>query len=191
MSKGILFDVDGVLARFTCGAILAHGRSQESGPYYPSWDHHKTWGLTDEAFYAPMNREFWAGLGRWEDGFKLLERVIELAGKDSILFLTAPVQTPGCEEGKRAWAAEHLTPLGFDPFADVLIGGAKHKLAHRDVLLVDDSDSNIKKFHDAGGRTWRVPRPWNANRDLCERSTGLFDADHERAVFTDFWRGLE
>jgi len=167
----VLFDFDGVLARFTDGAFAVHGIAPEP---VTEWNFHHKHGLTDEQFYAPMGRDFWAGLGRWEDGFALLGAVIEAVGRERVAFLTSPCRTPGCDEGKRLWAATHLSPLGFDPWRDVFIGSNKAFLAHWGVVLVEDSDATISRWRDAGGHAWLVPRLWNGQWHYCD-ADGTFD----------------
>ena len=166
--KQIKFDVDGVLARFTTGACKIHGRPTDETPIYTTWNHHYTWGIKDEAFYAPMGKAFWRDLPVWDDGMQLLRLVEAMVGRDAISFLSAPVRTAGCEEGKRAWFAATLPQ--YDPWADLFLGGAKHKHAHADGILVDDSESNCQKWEKADGIAILVPRPWNAFRDLCDEN---------------------
>lgn len=178
MEPTIFVDVDGFLARFTCGACAVHNRPNET-PIWTTWNHWVTWGIPEPDLYAPLGRDFWSALLRWEDGFALLTRVEELVGRDRIAFLTAPVQTPGCEDGKREWFREHLPQ--FSPWADLFIGGAKHKAAGPLKILLDDSDSNCDKFIACGGSAVLVPRPWNHRRSEC-RSDGSFDPD---AIFTE------
>lgn len=191
MSKLMInFDLDGVLAQFTHGAARLHGKPDRdsAGVHWPTWNFHHEWGIADEHFYAGMGADFWAGLGRWEDGFALLERVAALVGHDRIAFITSPCQTAGCEEGKRRWAVEHLT--GWNAWADVFIGGNKFKLAHPRAVLVEDSDTNVDKWRAAGGHAWLLPRPWNRNAVHCD-ADGLFDPDREFDAFADWLKGIQ
>lgn len=167
----VMFDLDGVLCRFTDGACVAHGRPVAQPAV---WAFHREWGITDAEFYAPQGREFWAGLGRWEDGFALLAAAEALVGRSRILFVTSPVRTDGCTDGKRDWFAAHLP--AYDPWADLMVGGAKFKLAHLAAVLVDDSDANCRAFAEAGGRTLTPPRTWNESRHLADPESSLFDA---------------
>lgn len=184
----LFFDLDGVLARFSDGANALHNLP----PVQPTtWNFHHPHGLTDEAFYGPMNREFWAGLGRWEDGFALLAACVARYGTAPIAFLTSPCRTAGCEEGKRAWVKEHLSPLGFDPWKDVFIGGDKSKLcAARGQVLLDDSDANVTAWHAKFGGGWLIPRPWNDYRHLCD-DEGRFFVDDEADALFEYVEGLK
>lgn len=157
--RRVFFDIDGVLARFTSGALAVHGRPEHSGQWQTR-DFQRTWGLDDRAFYAPMDRTFWATLGRWEDGFALLRYVETLVGEKSIVLLTSPVATEGCCDGKRRWVETHLPEY----LPRLVLGGCKALLAGPDKLLVDDSETNTRAFRAEGGHAWTVPRPWNYNR---------------------------
>jgi hypothetical protein len=160
------FDIDGFLARFTEGASRAHGRPTDETIIWKSWHHWRTWGKEDEALYAVCNREFWANLPPWEDGMQLLRLVESRVGTSRIVFITSPARTPGTGQGKREWVAKHLPQ--YDPWADVMIGGAKHKLAGPGKVLLDDSDDNCRKFVEHGGEAIVIPRPWNGRADLCD-----------------------
>lgn len=184
MKPMILFDIDGVLARYTCGALALHGRSEHSGQW-DSWNFQRGWGIEDPAFYAGQNRDFWANLGVWEDGMALFRFVESLVGQDRLVLLTAPVQTEGCCEGKRDWVKKHLPHY----LPDLVIGGPKHKLAHRGALLIDDSDANREKFSAAGGWTWCVPRPWNEHKFLCA-ADGTFNVLSQCDRIKRFLEGL-
>lgn len=166
----IYFDIDGLLAKFCLGSHRLHG-----WPYKvpTTWNYHHEHGISDADFYANMGASFWANLEPWEDGFELLRLVEHRVGPGRILFLTSPCQTPGCEEGKRAWVRKFLPT--YDPWKDVMIGGAKHKLAHRGALLIDDSDANCKAFAAAGGKVFLAPRPWNDHRAFAAESDGRFN----------------
>ena len=177
--KSFVFDVDGVLARFTTGACSVHGRPTDETPVWTSWNHQRSWGIEDVEFYRPMSADFWRDLPVWEDGMQLLKLVVARYGTDRVSFLSAPVRTPGCEEGKRQWFGTHITPLGFDPWADLFLGGAKWKHAHQDAILLDDSETNCEKWTAAGGDAILIPRPWNTARYLCDPE-GRFHVGNEQ-----------
>jgi hypothetical protein len=157
--RRVFFDIDGVLARFTCGALAVHGRPEHSGQWR-TWDFPHTWGIGERAFYAPMGREFWSSLGRWEDGFALLRYCETAIGAHRIALLTTPAPTEGCVDGKRDWVAAHLPEY----LPRLILGWSKELLAHECALLVDDSDANVNRFRYCDGHAWTVPRPWNHNR---------------------------
>ncbi len=167
----LYLDLDGFLARFTTGACTIHNRPADETGRWATWDHQRSWGMTDEQFYAPMGFEFWRSLRPWEDGMRFLSLVEPAVGRENIAFLSSPVRTSGCEEGKRHWFAQHLP--GYDRWADLFLGGAKHKFAHAGAILIDDSDANCERFVRAGGRALLVARPWNKQRDLVDEN-GLF-----------------
>lgn len=165
------FDIDGVLARWTDAALALHGLP----PAQPrTWNFHHEHGITDEALYAPMDRAFAAGLGVWEDGMSLLALVREYT-THRIHLLSSPWQTFGCEAGKRDWVRKNTQ---FCPYKDLTLCSSKEVHAGPGKVLIDDSDSNIKKWCDAGGAGWLVPRPWNALAKRCD-ALGMFNPDAE------------
>lgn len=154
MTKTVFLDLDGVLADFVAGSFKAHNRTPHP---VDTWNYYKQWGLTDAQFFAPMGREFWAGLDKLPDADWLVETVLD-AGVD-VAIATSPCMTPGCIEGKRDWVAEHYPALA----PRIVFTGIKHVMAHSSALLVDDSGSNVERFGVRGGWTYLWPQPWNDN----------------------------
>ncbi len=172
-NRVINFDMDGVLSRFTAGAKALHGIP---GGEPTTWNFHHEAGLTDEAFYRPMDRLFAAGLGVWEDGMSLLALVREYTRTTHCIhLLSSPWQTFGCEAGKRDWVNKNTQ---MDSYRDLTLCSSKHVHAGPGKVLVDDSDKNVRAWCDAGGAGWLVPRPWNALASRCDKN-GLFNPDAE------------
>jgi len=64
------------------------------------------------------------------------------------------------------WIREHL-PAYSRRF---LIGPAKEFCANPRSVLIDDSETNVKAFFEAGGHTVLVPREWNWMRGYAMES---------------------
>jgi hypothetical protein len=68
--------------------------------------------------------------------------------------------------------AEFWAGLDKTPECDAVVRLAEQHfgdlVAHTRAVLLDDSDDNCRRFADAGGQYLLMPRPWNANRDVCD-----------------------
>ena len=176
MNNRIYFDMDGVLARFVCGSLKAHGKSLPI--METTWDFFSQVGLSASEFWEPLrNVEFWANLERHDDGFQLWQMVSLRYEVDSIGFLTSP-GCPQSVDGKKEWLSKHLAP----EWAKRAIFAERRELCAAPCkLLIDDHEPNIVKFKQHGGKGVLVPRPWNCRRDECD-SNGGFDPD---AIFSE------
>lgn len=156
-----LLDLDGVLADFIGGLCKLRGtpRVDPSG-----------WNCIDAHEWEKMDEEFWATLDRTPEFEAILTTVEETFGPENVCLLTSPVRTAGCLEGKMRWIRKHL-PAYSRRF---LIGPAKEFCANPRSVLIDDSETNVKAFTDAGGYAVLVPREWNWKRG---RSMGNVLAD--------------
>lgn len=157
-------DLDGVLVDFVGGICRAHGREN---PYLlrenlGHWHVGEIWGMPDEAFYAPMDADFWAGLRMLPDGAEILQLLEECFEPHNICLLTSPTRTRGAVEGKVQWVADHLPQYR----GQLLVGTAKRFCAHAGAILIDDRPENVMEFHEQGGQSILVPRPWNHLHDV-------------------------
>jgi len=151
-------DLDGVLVDFVGGAFRVHGRKPEP---VNTWNFHEAWGLTTEQFFAPMGYDFWAGLGPTEDATRIVDTIRRHAASRRIALLSSPCQTPGCVEGKREWVKKWFPQL----LPNLILTSAKHLIAARGSLLIDDSDDNIYKWRNGGGVGFTWPQTWNLGAD--------------------------
>lgn len=152
-------DLDGVLVNFVLGAFMAHGRFDLLFSEV-QWNFHEQLGIPAKEFYAPMGREFWAGLPWTPEGKNFLAQIEHVFGEENVVLLTAPVDTPGCAEGKIEWIKREMPSYAKRFF----IGSPKHLAACETKLLVDDNEQNVNTFRVAGGSAVLVPRPWNSRR---------------------------
>lgn len=163
----VFLDMDGVLVNFVEGIRTALGKPW---PYtnleaMGEWGLGKLWGISDREFWAPCDSsEFWSELDWMPDGVEILHAVE--AFSNEVYLLTSPSLSPESYRGKAQWIARHIPAYR----TRTLMGSCKHLLAGPDRLLIDDCDANIDKFSAAGGMTLTVPRPWNEQWHMADRS---------------------
>lgn len=165
----VLLDLDGTIINFVGGALLAHGVT--ANPYddprnHGVWDVVGLIRMQPEKFWKKMGFDFWLSLDWLPDGKDILRMVEARYGAENIALCTSPCDTEGCMDGKRAWIRGHL-PQYRKRF---VFTQAKEVLAGQRTLLIDDCDANVDKFREAGGQTILVPRPWNRNHELSDRT---------------------
>jgi len=167
MCKNLLLDVDGVLADFVGGAMVAHNKPW---PYSgivgdAAWHLAKIWGIENQEFWAPFGYSFWRDLEKMPEADAIFKLCVAKAGRERVCFVTSPCRTPGCMEGKRDWLTDHYpdVPVLFS----VGRGGTPPKqfCASRDAVLIDDYSPSVDKFIAWGGAAFLVARPWNRNYD--------------------------
>lgn len=168
MKPVCFLDLDGVLVDFVKGAYKLHSQPYDPAARIP-YDFMSTFGISNNEFWAPMDFDFWAGLGWTTEGKELLRGLERLFGQENIVLLTSPCLTVGSVEGKIEWIRQNLPAYSRQFF----VGPCKHLAAGPDKILIDDHDDNCIKFLAYGGHARLVPRPWNAEKNGTEQ--GLFD----------------
>lgn len=171
----ILLDMDGVLADFVGGMCKVHRRQD---PFiirdnHGIFDMASIWGINPRDFWKPTRgSEFWAEL-RPMDGFEELVYYCEdMVGIDNVCIVTSPSSDPTSVVGKVEWLNKHLPRYSRRAF----FGSKKYFFACEQNILVDDWDYNVSKFCEYGGNAVLVPRLWNADHQLAERSLELTKA---------------
>lgn len=167
----IFLDMDGVLADFNRAIHEAHGKTvAQPGSGKQPWDLDQFWGMTLNDFWAPSNNtKFWASIPRTPEANQIAEAAWGAVGTPNVCILTSPSLYDGCISAKRAWIAKYYPAL-----ADQMIfTSAKQFLAHPDTILIDDSDKNITRFATVGGQTVLVPRLWNTDFALADRTFSI------------------
>ena len=174
--KQCLLDMDGVLVDFVGGSLQIHNHKQTVDQLYTNnpgvWDCVSLMGMTQPAFWKPMNEEFWAKLDPLPDAFKILELVERKFGQENVMLLTSPSSNYGCHAGKLRWM-ERWLPRWYSKSKGHMFGSRKELLAHPEHLLVDDNNDNIDKFAARGGETFLVPRVWNREHAKREQAVDL------------------
>ena len=159
MNKKIYLDLDGVLVNFVKGTYDALGKKYEYEKV-PCWSYFKEWGITFDQFNAVCEADFWRRLAWMHDGREILAAVCRTAlqCRAEIYLLTTPMPNNGSWSGKAEWLDRNM-PM----FKERVIMTNVNKSVFADdySLLIDDNDSNVEGFVEAGGHGILVPRPWN------------------------------
>lgn len=160
----VFIDLDGIVADFVRGLMA---RYKKPWPYdtvrgEKAWDISQLWGMTWEDLERGLDRSFWSNLPKTAEADDVMSLASNLCGRQNLCFLSSPVRTLGCADGKRLWVEEHYpgVPLLLSCAAQ---GAAvpKHFLAHERAILIDDHSPNVDAFDLHGGEAFLFPRPWN------------------------------
>ena len=159
-------DMDGVIVDCIRGLLEVHGVKTPVKEFYRDHlgkdDVQIIMGIPIEEFWAPVDENFWANLEWMEDGREIFRMVEDMFGRDNIVIATTPSPNHGCWDGKRRWIKKHL-PKHYHQVEHQMFGARKWMMANHETILVDDFDSNIKKFAATrGGHVCHVPRLWNS-----------------------------
>jgi 5'(3')-deoxyribonucleotidase len=211
----IFLDLDDTCNLFTlhalqhvgCGVDPAEGYGQYGAKF--GWDivkaanelhpdhYYQEQDFTVQEFWNCFDRETWRNVPPSDELPMLLRNCVALVGRKNICILSAPVDSPGCLEGKLDWIHKYLPKWLHQQF---FIGSQKYLLARPGALLIDDAEHNIKAFKEHGGQTLLVPRPWNslhdvntiehlteAFRKLLERKRNRRSTKYRQKTALDFW----
>jgi len=160
--KGLIcwLDMDGVISFFEKSAAKTIGIDLEDNDIREKI---KT-GTRISSFIDGGESAMWSkidaeGIKWWRD-MELLPWGMELYKKlkekgDYFSFLTSPGNNSLCSAGKVEFLQKHFG----DDFQEFLIGKHKEYCASSSAILVDDSESKIKKFRAFGGHAFKWPSP--------------------------------
>lgn len=168
----IFLDVDGVLADFV-GTAARHMGFDPS--LVTAWDFYSLIGTTDRQFWDTVKSygsEFWKTMDKYPwcgDLFRDCSKVGDVS------LLTAPPPRADCRPAAVSGRIEWIHATFGESFKDYFAGCKKESLAGAGAVLLDDSDSNCRKFEAAGGRAILFPRPWNANAGIDEPYSFVLD----------------
>ena len=159
----IYLDMDGVCVDFLGAALKCQGYDPQE--YFGRWLSEHRGELFPEAligktpvefFTNPhmQTADFWTNLVAYE----WFERLYaELGRLGNVIFLTAPISSPGCVQGKHQWL---INQFGSD-FDEFIFTRHKERLAHDNAFLVDDMPFNIAPFTNRQGHGLLFPQIWN------------------------------
>lgn len=167
--QNILLDVDGILADFFGAALVAHGRA-DLVTRWPKgeWDMAKVMGITEEAFWAPLdNYAFWVSVPMYTGADEFVADLERIA---PVTFCTSPSMSPESYMAKVAWLRDNIGAK-----TNIMLGGRKWLMAKPGNVLIDDYERNVEKFRAAGGPAVLFPRPWN--RGICAGDEYEFAVD--------------
>lgn len=165
----ICLDLDGVLVDFVGGAAKIFG-------YDPSvvttWDYYPLIGVTESEFWRRIDEagsDFWAHLEPYPWAMDLYDKCASIA---PTILLTTPSKCPTSAHGKVRW----MQSVFGTNFRKFLIGPSKEFCANADTVLIDDNDSNCKRFEEVGGNAILFPRPWNAHAGIADPYTHTLES---------------
>ena len=179
MIKNIFLDMDGVLCNFVGKVAKLFDTTEEE--LYRKWepgiyDVCIPLGVSVEEMWGKIAKEgwkHWANLPLFSWSKDLWKLCNDFA---PTVILTSPSQDPHSLAGKSMWMNEHLGEEG-KPFRKFLVGPVKEFCAATGHLLIDDSESNCKKFRENGGQAILFPQIWNDN----------YNRVHERMDYVENW----
>lgn len=163
--EAVYLDLDGVLANFVGGALRAC--NQPASRLKPGvWEIHTCLDYTIQEFWSRCQGHlFWSQLDALHDAEAIVSTVEAFcAVEDADLWLlSAPSDDAGSFSGKYEWVGRHFNRLK----RKLVIACNKAAMHPRPgMLLVDDSDANVKAWQGGigrvGGQAVLVPRWWNS-----------------------------
>lgn len=158
----IIFDLDGVLVNFCGAAYKIHGREHNLDAEPTEFDFFLTdpWNITADEFWAPINDagpEWWATIPQ----FSWTDHLISLAASyDNLAVATACSHHAHSAMGK----VVAMQAMFGSSFRDYFITPRKWYLGREGTVLIDDLESNCKKFEEYGGSAILFPQPYNSNK---------------------------
>lgn len=185
----IVVDLDDVLNTFTLDTMRFKGINIESYDEFPidypcirtaialmkGKEENEKEDLAQ--FWDSIPRQVWSNAALAPEFQELLDWCMRHADYEGVPIATTPTKCAECMAGKYEWIERHMPRSMQRSYA---ITPRKWWLRRPDTLLLDDMESNCKKF-EAGpfpGRAILVPRPWNRNRgcDVMETIKEEFEA---------------
>ncbi len=174
--KRICLDVDGVLADWMGGVFPLFGRDPSEIKDVWSRGQHGTeipLDITRVEMFERIEKEghdWWANL----EPFPWCDRLWELCNSVApTILLTSTTRDPCCASGKLEWIQNR--PWGGRNFRDYLIGPRKPFAAKSESILIDDTDIQIEKFREAGGKAILFPQYWNSAYEIRDSGVDLVE----------------
>jgi len=158
--KTILLDMDGVCCDFVAEACRWHGidgAEVRARWVRGTWDICEPMGIAPDKFWEVLAGQprFWRFMPPYS-WFKDLIYNLRLRDAE-VIICTSPSRCPSSHYGKAAW----LYDRDICPTTQAVMTHRKELLARPDVVLIDDSDRNVRRFREAGGQAILWPQIWN------------------------------
>jgi len=178
--KLILFlDIDSVIANFIKSAMAALNITNYSIP--PNEPDIEKWGgvnVTTDEFWAAIGKtkeDFWANIEKYDYSDELV-RLCESYGE--VHFLTSPSRNPSCLSGKMMWVQRHYPHLQ----RKIILTPNKYLLAAPNRILLDDTESKVKKFKKYGGEVILFPQEYNKAWNIFTSGEHIWGKDKVKYV---------
>ena len=159
----IFLDLDGVVINWAKGIC-----DWFEIPYKPekitSWNAMpKLTNTTKNEFWESIKLScFWENLEFYSEAKDFI-KALKNYGK--VILLSSPAI--GCAGYRQNWIQNNL-PAFFSKGRYILTS-AKWACAHKDAILIDDSNNNYEAFYRAGGHALIYPQPWNMAGSMNEK----------------------
>lgn len=115
--------------------------------------------MEDSEFWQGLSHQFWATVPKTSFCDPLISYL--LSNYKNVFISTNCTEDPFSAAGKLEWIQDNLPECLHRNY---IITPNKYCHARSDSLLIDDCDSHVDKFEEAGGFAITVPRPWNLNK---------------------------
>lgn len=164
----IYLDMDGVMVNFIGGVekllnVDLSGFNQYSMGKYLNMSDSQIWKKIDAA-----GADFWYNLEKYPWTDDLLMYSFSLT--DQVYIATSPSAHPSCAMGKHKCI---LKTMPKELHRRFFIGPKKQQFARDETtVLIDDSDSKVEAFIQAGGKAITFPQPWNSAKDYTDDRIG-------------------
>lgn len=162
----IFLDVDGVLADFTGHALAQFGRPDLArADRLAEYSLAKVLGMSTSKFWRNIDTpDFWRTIPVYDGAHAFAKQLHTYCNSLDIKLYFCSVGTVSehYPSERRRWIGEFNRTIGVDiPAILMSHGGDKALLAKPSRLFIDDNDLVLNAVERAGGRTVRVPQPWN------------------------------
>ena len=125
----------------------------------------RDYGISKAEFYKARGPDFYSKLNWTPEGPEILNLLEKKFGKKNCFILSAPGFNPCDYAGKAQWIIDNIPDYMYQK--RFLLSSNKSLLANANRLLVDDKDTNVSEFIQAGGAGFLVARLWNAKFGLA------------------------
>lgn len=177
--KVVMLDMDGVMCDFhrgVCDLVSADYKTMRYdwplGTYkiedaLKKYDPKKFNYLTEEKLWQTIDEclVFWPLLKEFEYSRDLYAYLKAFPDDLDIVFCSTPSKNPNSLHGKMEWIYRFTKN---DNFRSYIFTPRKELCADEHHILIDDSDENIRKFKEAGGKGILFPQPWNSLHDFSD-----------------------
>lgn len=189
MIKQCFIDMDGILVDYNAGIRKlfdvpdVYDNPNNLGIFSLASLLEKEYGISKAEFYKQRGQDFYAKLNWTPEGPKILELLEEKFGKKNCFILSAPGFNPCDYAGKAQWIIDNIPDYMYKK--RFILNSNKSIEANDSRLLVDDKDTNISGFIQAGGKGILVARPWNAKHGFAGETLEDFKRELDGINSTD------
>ena len=165
------FDLDSVCFNFNKAASIAHGREYVENTNFLL---EREWGISSKDFWRPIDKlgsKFWADI----DPYEWFHDLINLVSEEYYI-ATSPSHAASATEGKVQSIQKHF---GLH-FRNYFITPKKWLLGGIGRVLIDDLESNCKKFEEYGGNAILFPQTYNSHSHLVNDRIGFVKEELEK-----------